>query len=74
LSGDAQKYSQQVKERIKNIENSKGKNLLVAPLDKMPYSICVGDIEPDSIHWTNQAVAGYFNLASIKIDSSLSSK
>lgn len=74
LSGDARKYSEQVEERIKIIENSKGKHLQVAPLKKMPYSICVGDIEPDTSHWTNQSVAVYFNLASIKIDSSLSSK
>jgi len=74
LSGDAKRYSEQVHSRIRLMEESKGKHLHIAPIKSMPYSICASDIKSDSLHWSNQAVAEYFELGSIQIDSTITYK
>ena len=74
LSGDAKRYSEQVHARIRLMEESKGKHLHLAPIKSMPYSICASDIKTDSLHWSNKAVAEYFELGSIQIDSTLTYK
>jgi hypothetical protein len=74
LSGDAKRYSEQVHSRIRLMKESKGKHLHIAPINSMPHSICASDIKSDSLHWSNQAVAEYFELGSIQIDSTLTYK
>ena len=74
LSGDANRYSEQVHARIRLMEESKGKHLHIAPIKSMPYSICPSDIKTDSLHWSNKAMAEYFELGSIQIDSTLTYK
>jgi hypothetical protein len=74
LSGDAKRYSEQVHDRINLMKDSQGKHLHIAPIVPMPYSICSCDIETDSTNWKNQALAEYFNLASVSIDSTLNNK
>ena len=46
----------------------------IAPIKYMPYSICASDLKTDSLHWSNKAVAEYFELGSIQIDSTLTYK
>lgn len=74
LSGDAKRYSEQIHARIRLMEESKGKHLHIAPIKSIPYSICASDIKTDSLHWSNRAVAEYFELGSVQIDSTLTYK
>jgi hypothetical protein len=48
--------------------------LHIAPIKSIPYSICASDIKTDSLHWSNRAVAEYFELGSVQIDSTLTYK
>jgi hypothetical protein len=70
-SGRAKNYSIESENRYSLFEENRNRNVRVAPLSKVPYTIFLCDILPDSSQDCNLAVSTYFGLKSVRIDSSL---
>ena len=72
FSGNARNYSQKMQARFKLLEKNEGKNMVVESIKDVPFSIYLADINSDSNSIRNKQVSFYFNLASIRMDSTLS--
>jgi hypothetical protein len=71
FSGNARNYSQKMQARFNLLEKNQGKNMVVESIEDVPWSIYLADINSDTASIRNKQVSLYFNLASIKMDSTL---
>ena len=49
----------------------KGKDALVSPIEKIPYTIFIADLTTDSLNERNILVSSFYELKSVKVDSSM---
>ena len=71
LSGDAANYEAQLEERYEYLKANKGLDVVVKPIENLPFTIFIAEITPDSLIDRNLVVKEYFKLKSIRTDSSL---
>lgn len=70
VSGNAKQYKQQMENRFELFERSKGKDVLVKPIENIPYTIFIAELTTDSSNSINRVSEIYFKLNSVRIDSS----
>ena len=71
LSGDAANYEAQLEERYEYLNANKGLDVVVKPIENLPFTIFIAEITPDSLTDRNLMVKEYFKLKSLRTDSSL---
>lgn len=71
FSGNARNYAQKMQARFDLLEKSEGKHVAVESIENIPNTIFIADITADSNAVRNKQVSLYFNLASVKMDSTL---
>ena len=70
VSGNAKHYKQQMQNRFELYSRSRGKDVVVNPLENIPYTIFIADLTSDTSNSINKVSQIYFNLNSVRIDSS----
>ena len=70
VSGNAKQYKLQMENRFELFGRSKGKDVLVKPIENIPYTIFIAELTTDSSNSINRVSEIYFKLNSVRIDSS----
>lgn len=70
-TGKAFNYKTQLNKRHKQLSKMKGKDALVSPIEKIPYTIFIADLTTDSLNERNILVSSFYELKSVKVDSSM---
>jgi hypothetical protein len=71
LSGKAKIYKNDLRNRALFFEKNKKKEINVPPLHSIPYSIYYEDVRGNASYWVNQVNALYYEVDSIRVDSSI---
>lgn len=67
VSGKAQKYKEEVRERYEIIQKSKEDTIYLSPIQTKPLIIYHSDLSHDPKHFYNASMAEYFNKKAIII-------
>lgn len=70
-SGNASNYKAIMERRYTLFESSKGEDVVVEPLENIPFTIFIADVTDNPAEDRNKLVSMYFNLKSVKSDSTL---
>lgn len=66
-SGEAQRYSNEMKQRFSIYNNSKNKSITVKAIKNRPKLIYLNDVSENERNWINISVCGYYKIKSIKL-------
>jgi hypothetical protein len=69
-TGKASNYKTQLYKRHKQMSKMKGMDVLVAPVENIPYTIFIADLTADSLNERNRLFSSFYDLKSVKVDSS----
>lgn len=67
ISGEAQLYAQESRQRYELYMQSAGKDVLVTPYSVKPELLFFDDITEDPEDWRNQSLTQYYDLASVAL-------
>lgn len=67
-SGEIVAYHQEYKDRLLLMESSKGRDVVLTPFLHRPHTVYVGDYGADPKQGSNQALAKWYGVASIRVE------